>query len=783
MSARAQVDRGMTLPELLIAITVLGLIVTVLASAIVVTLRQDRSTEGRFNVARAEQNIGMWLPGDLASAAAVTTDPLAMPCGRRHDATNATPATDPEPDWVITGESCPDLGLPAGSNALLLGWSVTETDDAVTGTKTYTYTNVSYYFYRSSTGSYELARIECESGGSGWSCHSWVLLKDLPEPSGTWMPGDPVPSNVIVVSQPLAAAAIDESQTVIGDENFKNARRVIVTVNGGGSSDGAGGAINQISITAGGTYRNEIAGTSMQGAPSFVEARSKCGGPLVLVVDESNSIGSAIDDVKTAVTSFVDALAGTPVQLEIVGFHTYSHVLGAAPNEWHRYFNMADQADVDALRSAVSSLQGHWSSGSNGGTNWEEALFRTLYNADGSTPQVSPKTIVFFTDGVPTFDRLTYRTSPGVAAGEPDPGPKWFDSNGSLYSQVAFDRADDIARQARAWIRFVGVAVGLNIFDESVYVSNEGNGYQYPGYERATTWRTYEARYWVRPSGSTDVPASYAAVKKSTYDNASSSRRKNQWNYNGGITSAQFDSLNSTSDESDGVRRSGPGGWVTITQSEYNGRPSKSADAYRANVVTYPAPAVTESVQNAKIIGRLMTGGDNYDEAIWDGTKYTNVETADLYTSTDFGQLPAALKAIALGECGGTLTMQTRVDGAGATDPFSYQNSQQFDAAGVGLPIINPEVVTTNRQFTTGTFDFDISDGLYRDVVVVPNNYSDLGIYRPEGWSCRAGNTDRAYTLVDVPGADPWKGIRVRVGANEAVSCIQTVSRLTGGGG
>ena len=38
----------------------------------------------------------------------------------------------------------------------------------------------------------------------------------------------------------------------------KDANRVIVTINGGGDSDGAGGGINQISITAGGTVRREI---------------------------------------------------------------------------------------------------------------------------------------------------------------------------------------------------------------------------------------------------------------------------------------------------------------------------------------------------------------------------------------------------------------------------------------------------------------------------------------------------------------------------------------------
>jgi len=56
----------MTLPELLISVSIIGLIAAVLSSAIIVTFRQGDSTEGRINVARAEQSINTWLPADLA---------------------------------------------------------------------------------------------------------------------------------------------------------------------------------------------------------------------------------------------------------------------------------------------------------------------------------------------------------------------------------------------------------------------------------------------------------------------------------------------------------------------------------------------------------------------------------------------------------------------------------------------------------------------------------------------------------------------------------------------
>ena len=150
---------------------------------------------------------------------------------------------------------------------MMLGWSFKDADGNVT------YTNVSYQFYQDSDGTFSMARVECVSSGGAWACEHIVVLRDLsPPPVGTpWVPGDTRPSWVIEVSQPLAALATSDDDLALGDT--KNAKRVIVTINGGGSSADAGGGVNRISITAGGTTRRVIDGTSMVGAPSFVEAR------------------------------------------------------------------------------------------------------------------------------------------------------------------------------------------------------------------------------------------------------------------------------------------------------------------------------------------------------------------------------------------------------------------------------------------------------------------------------------------------------------------------------
>ena len=90
---------------------------------------------------------------------------------------------------------------------------------------------------------------------------------------------------------------------------------------------------------------------------------------------------------------------------------------------------------------------------------------------------------------------------------------------------------------------------------------------------------------------------------------------------------------------------------------------------------------------------------------------------------------------------------------------------------------IPPTVVTTNQQFFTGTFDFPIANGEYVTVDVIPQNYSELIKYTPGAWSCRAGNQNRPFTLIDIPDGGAWKGVRVKIAANEAVSCTLSVTK------
>lgn len=60
-------DRGFTLVELLVSITLIGVIATVVASTIVVTIRTNPISEERTDVARTLQGLVTWLPQDVDS--------------------------------------------------------------------------------------------------------------------------------------------------------------------------------------------------------------------------------------------------------------------------------------------------------------------------------------------------------------------------------------------------------------------------------------------------------------------------------------------------------------------------------------------------------------------------------------------------------------------------------------------------------------------------------------------------------------------------------------------
>lgn len=410
-------DRGMTLPELLISIAVIGLVSSVLITGISVTLRQHEDTRGRVDVARWEQNLGMWLPDDLRSASDANAEPNATPCG---------------------ASTCGGTDMSAGSNVLWLSWN----EGGVT-------TRVSYRFQPDGDG-FGLFRVACVGG----DCSTLRVLSDLSAPPTSWAPGQPPPADIIEVGLPTADPSAPPQP-----------RSVVVTVNGVPAIDGVSRS-SKVSVAAGSTPLSSLPPAEFVG-PSFVEAASDCGGPITLIVDSSGSIGSQMGAVRAGVEQFVRVFDGTPTRLQIVDFDDRARVLNpfGGPTPWNVYVDMSEPGNADLLIGSLGAIsQGGW-------TNWEDAFNRAFFS-EGGTPlaQVgnsatpAPEMVVFFTDGLPTRDRRQMRS--GAASTLPgNPPGTTFDATGDWFSPRAWWRTDQILGSpslgsARLGTRLIGLGVG-----------------------------------------------------------------------------------------------------------------------------------------------------------------------------------------------------------------------------------------------------------------------------------------------------------------------------------
>lgn len=428
-------DRGMTLVELLVTVTLLGLVAAVISAAIVVVFRTTDSTEGRLNLARGEQSFTTWMPTDLA---AVNLDVAAAPDPDGNDpfqlVSGFVPVdTDPGAQPCGTHFSCPSGFVADGVNQLMVRWRSLTTPGPTT-----VQTNVSYRLVDTGEG-FDLVRYECSGplGGVG-ECSSIAVLRDLP---ADWS---------MNASAPDFGAEDPEYQNVAGQQ-------VSVTINGGlgPDVDGAAGGSDTITLTAGGVSMDAISATAPTGSPSFIREPSRCGGPIAILVDDSNSIGEdAMAIVRDSVRAFVEAFRETPVQVQLIRFGTTAYVLGNGTTG-NGYYDMSESSQVDALKAQITETNLSGNSGSAGGTNWEDAWYRALVN-DGKNghPQVTPNTVVFFTDGVPTY----HNDSSGDGLG----------GTGNTFEHLNFSEAAAIAAPFRRSTPPSIIGVGVNGPDDGL---------------------------------------------------------------------------------------------------------------------------------------------------------------------------------------------------------------------------------------------------------------------------------------------------------------------------
>ncbi len=843
-------DAGITLPELLIAVTITFTLTAAMAMATTVILRQADNSKGRLNNARSEQNVGLWMPADLASAEDVNTSAGASPCGA----------------------ACPSNVNLGGSNALMLSWTgyVAGATAPVPTT-----TTVAYRYLQNAVGEFEVQRIACVSvNGAASTCDTMVILHDVdPPPAGTaWVPGVTEPTWVMLVSLALDPSSPDAGSGVAASVDptyhVKNGRRVTVTVNGGGDIAGAGGGEDKITLSAGGVDREtNLSTNNINVAPTFSATRSRCGGNFGMLVDTSGSIGSTnMTSVRSGITQFINAFAGTPIKLQVVRFSTTASTLGSGTG-FSRYYDMLVDSDVADLKAQVATLT------SSGSTNYEDGMVRMFMNNDGTTQANLPDTLIFFTDGMPNYSRLNATSVTGFPATTDPDDVGLPTSGGSSFNQMGWNRANRIARQYDVDVdRFIGVFVGADTsgtstwmtqgagyhltdykkgyhytYERGLHLTNFVRGY-HSNYERAASGLTYEQKsgstwnsmtrssyeskntvageadgYRARVSGTvgswTTTTAALYNASNTTADATDGFRTTvsytspyNSWEasteaaYNAGnnaalaytittdgwgatasytapyslwetSTEAAYTAGNNAAlgdaDATDGWRRTNSftspfSLWTTATSVEYTAGNTTwgATDGWDATKV-YSLPydfhesVVSSSIKNTDILARIVTVGDPVP-ASPTGGPYTNAAVADMYVLPDWAQFAGALNSVALAECGGTVTLQTRVGGTAAADPFTYQNSQ------------DKTIATTSQQYRSGTFDFDLPNGQPVTVDITPVNLSNLSNYDHVSWSCKSAGADYPFTSTLIAGTN-WKKITLTVSPNQAISCIQTV--------
>jgi prepilin-type N-terminal cleavage/methylation domain-containing protein len=345
-----QRDRGMTLVELLITVTILGIIMTSLTAAMIVILRTEQPIKDNLSESKDITFLQAWIPNDLASASSRNIDPLFQPTSR--------------------------TVLP-GTNVLTL-------DRADISTSGVTTNYVVSYRYVQVRDEWQLQRYEIRNVGLATQNITKVgVAHQLASPPPTWNP----------TQSPVHAVSVTSRNQVvlrpIGED-------VQVTFGSGQEfTTGGAGLSSQDQLPT--DYTGGIIDPS---APP-----TRCGGTVTVVLDTSSSIPSqgGATSLVNAALGFIDAFSGTPTYLRIVGFDVsaYSYY----PTTAGQYVNILNPStNLTAMRTKIDNQDlsnARWG----GGTNWEDGLWQAFRTTSGTAFSQLPELVVFISDGEPNRNR------------------------------------------------------------------------------------------------------------------------------------------------------------------------------------------------------------------------------------------------------------------------------------------------------------------------------------------------------------------------------------------
>lgn len=434
-------DAGLTLPEILISITISGMLIVAISVAFSVMLRSEGGATTRLAVSKDVTFIQTWLPLDLSSALETTDSPAEADV----KATLANlPA--PIPNMAYNGD------LP-GTNVITIVRPDLE--------RSYRYYVVAYR-YAQVGDEWQLMRYEIRNpGGPDEDIKVVGVAHELPPPEDmdTWVDGTERPTHAVTVTSrnQVILRPIGEDITVTFDSGDEF------------TTGGAGLSAENVLPT---DYSGQLIDPS---APP-----SRCGGRLAIVLDTSGSVPKQHggNDLESAAVGFLEAFTGTPTYMQVIGFDYDSYVMTSDDGNFGTYFSMLnDPAVIEAAKTRITDLpdqDGTWTKNSNehlpihweqmlptgssaGATNWEAGLWDAVMVHDPSKALHArqPDLIVFVTDGEPNRARDDSDLS----------------SDGENRSKAADEGAEvaEIARSAGA--RLVGVLVG-NDSDDTDAVNN-----------------------------------------------------------------------------------------------------------------------------------------------------------------------------------------------------------------------------------------------------------------------------------------------------------------------
>ena len=130
------------------------------------------------------------------------------------------------------------------------------------------------------------------------------------------------------------------------------------------------------------------------------------------------------------------------------------------------------------------------------------------------------------------------------------------------------------------------------------------------------------------------------------------------------------------------------------------------------------------------MLAKLVSGTELGTPAVTDANgNYTNAQTANMYVLPEWSKFSGAMEAVALAECGGTLTLQTTDRHGCSGRSVHVPEDGVIDSTGTDLGS-DMTIVTTTKQFPSGTFDLSVPRD-YVTVTILPQNLSSLTGYHP----------------------------------------------------